>query len=137
MDLYHITKEKYLPFILHQGLIVNSKNNGFVKKYDVKYYHLKYGMQPIFLTDNYSYIIKTQLTKKFLNDCILLKITGNSLIIENEYDYQKDETNYFHNSMNNYSNGINTNCKTYICKHNIKHELITFIDNSEWKNTNI
>jgi hypothetical protein len=55
--LYHITKIKYLNDILTEGLLTNSNNNGFVRKSYLEKYYIKYGLQPIFLTNDIDYII--------------------------------------------------------------------------------
>lgn len=76
-ELFHITKEKYLPNILLEGLRVNSGKIGFCKKEIHKEYKEKYGYQPIFLTNDINYISKTMLTNKWVNKnkAIVLKIT--------------------------------------------------------------
>lgn len=72
MWLYHITKRKNLDKILTEGLRINSNKNGFVRNSYLKNYHIKYGLQPIFLTNDFNYIIKTQLTDYFYKSCVLL-----------------------------------------------------------------
>lgn len=137
MNLFHITKEKYLPSILSHGLIINSNNTGFVGKYYIKNYYKKYGMQPIFLTNDYSFIIETQLTKLFLKDSVLLQINSSLILIEDEYNYDNIYFQVIYGSYQKMIENLKLNIgKTFICKHNINPELITVINNSEWKNTN-
>jgi len=47
MELYHITKEKYLTSILTDGLKINSGKTGFCKRDAHQRYKSHYGMQPI------------------------------------------------------------------------------------------
>lgn len=76
--LYHITKEKYIQSILIEGLKINSKKSGFCRKDIHKHYKLKYGIQPIFLTNDVEYITKTMLTKEWINkhNAVVLKINN-------------------------------------------------------------
>lgn len=71
MILYHITKEKYLPNILIEGLKINSGKIGFCKKDVHKTYKRIYNMQPLFLTNNIEYILKTMLTKKWIREKVV------------------------------------------------------------------
>lgn len=76
MELYHITKEKYLNSILTEGLKINSKKIGFCKREAHKRYKSTYGMQPIFLTNDIEFISKSMLTKNWINKnkAIVLKV---------------------------------------------------------------
>lgn len=124
MYLYHITKIKNIESILVQGLIVNSKRNGFIKKEYLKYYYEKYGCQPIFLTNDVDFVVKTQLTEKFFSKCCVLKINVDNLTLENEYEYLLYKNNSFHNekSIESIKEYIG---KTFITKQNISSERIT------------
>jgi hypothetical protein len=125
MYLYHITKLKYLDSILQNGLLINSKNNGFVKKSFINYYHKKYGMQPIFLTNDIEYIVKTQLTKEFIKDCVILKIIVDDIKIEDEYEYLNGKWGLFYTSKEKMIDNLNKHFgRCFICKENIKPELI-------------
>ena len=77
MELYHITKGKYLTSILSEGLKVNSGKIGFCKKDAHKRYRSNYGMQPLFLTNDVEFIMKTMLTNNWVikNNATLLKVT--------------------------------------------------------------
>ncbi len=76
MELYHITKEKYLNSILTEGLKINSGKTGFCKKDAHQRYKRNYGMQPIFLTDDIEFISKTMLTNGWVrrHNAICLKV---------------------------------------------------------------
>jgi len=76
MELYHITKEKYLTSILIEGLKINSNKTGFCKKDAHKRYKSHYGMQPIFLTNDIEFISKTMLTNGWVkkNNAVVLKV---------------------------------------------------------------
>jgi hypothetical protein len=125
--LYHITKAKYLPSIIDNGLICNSKNNGFVDKKYVRSYYDKYLMQPIFLTNDIDFLIKNQLTKNFIknNDCYVLKINCDNIILEDEYEYLKLNWNKYYCDYNAMINNTKKYFgKTFICKSNINSSLI-------------
>ena len=123
--LYHITKIKYLDNILIEGLLINSNRNGFVNKSHLKNYYIKYGLQPIFLTNDINFIIKTQLTDNFIKDCCVLKIKVSSLKLEGEYDYLNENwQRYYHTKENMLTNISKYSGKTFICKENIKPNLI-------------
>ena len=76
MELYHVTKEKYLISILTKGLKINSGKTGFCKKDAHKRYKSKYGMQPIFLTNDIEFISKTMLTNGWVkkHNAVVLKV---------------------------------------------------------------
>ena len=76
MNLYHITKEKYLKSILTEGLKINSGKIGFCKKSAHKRYKKSYNMQPLFLTNDMEFISKTMLTNSWIekNKAVVLKI---------------------------------------------------------------
>lgn len=95
MLLYHITKNKYLSSILEKGLKINSKKIGFCKKDAHQRYKSKYGMQPIFLTNDVEYICTEMLTSKWIkrHDAVVLKV-----------DVELNEMN---SSKGWYSKGIN------------------------------
>jgi hypothetical protein len=123
--LYHITKEKHIASILIDGLKINSHKVGFVKKSHIANYYKKYGMQPIFLTNDIDYIIKTQLTDVFIKDCVILKIDISSLIIENEYNYLNNKWNLYYNTKEDMLKSTSKYFgRSFICKTNIKPELI-------------
>lgn len=84
MELYHITKGKYLTSILMEGLKINSGKIGFCKKDAHKRYKSKYGMQPLFLTNDVEFIVKTMLTNGWVirNKAILLKVS----VVLNEFN---------------------------------------------------
>ena len=80
--LYHITKLKYLDSILKEGLKINTGNNGITvshgvkRKNDVinKWKQRNHPCQPIFLTDDYEYIIERMLTPQWIkgNKAVIL-----------------------------------------------------------------
>lgn len=118
--LYHITKNKYIDDILICGLKINSGYCGFVNKFYIKEYYKKYGMQPIILTNNIEYIIKTQLTSKFIKNCSVLSINVNGLYIEDEYKNLNKNWSLYYNSYDDmYDNCKNYYNKSFICKENI------------------
>jgi hypothetical protein len=120
--LYHITKEKYVSNIITNGLQINSNKNGFVHRDYLKYYKDKYGMQPIFLTSDIQYVIDTQLTPEFIQKhrCYVIKIKVDSLQIENEYQYMKDDWQEYYDI-----DVINKSWdKCFICRTNIDFNLI-------------
>jgi|688.fasta_scaffold336172_2 hypothetical protein len=123
--LYHITKRKYLDRILTEGLLINSNKNGFVRKTYLKNYHIKYGLQPIFLTNDVDYIIKTQLTDDFCKSCVLLKVNISSLKLEDEFDYLNEKWFLYYKSKDDMEKNI-SKCKgkTFISRENIKPNLI-------------
>ncbi len=123
--LYHITKIEFLDGILTNGLLINSNKNGFVRKSYLKNYHIKYGLQPIFMTNDVDYIINTQLTKKFIEDCCVLKIDISTLTIEDEFDYLNNKWNLYYNTKEDMIKNISQyKGKSFICRENIKHNLI-------------
>jgi len=119
MKLYHITKYKFLNSILQKGLLININFTSFVKQNHIEHYYDKYSMQPIFLTTDYEYIIKTQLTKSFIknNKLCLLKIFKDIRDLEGEYDYLNITTE------KDYQN----HKKSFISKKNIEPKDIKFI----------
>lgn len=127
--MYHITKKSNLNKILSQGLLVNSNNNGFVKKTYLHNYYIKYGLQPIFLTTDVDFLIKTQLTNNFYKSCVILKVNVSSLKLEDEYDYLNQKWYLYYKTKNdmfeNISQFLN---KTFICKDNIEPDLIYIVD---------
>jgi hypothetical protein len=123
--LYHITKLKYLDGILTNGLLINSNKNGFVRKSYLDNYYIKYGLQPIFLTNDVEYIIKTQLTNKFIKDCCVLKIDVSNLILEEEFDYLKNKWYLYYQTKEDMIKNISKyEGKSFICRENIKPNLI-------------
>lgn len=125
MYLYHITKYENLDNILKNGLLINSNKNGFVKKEYLPNYKIKYGIQPIFLTNDIDYIIKTQLTESFIKDCCVLKIDISNLDLEDEYNYLKDKWNLYYKTKDDmFINTSHSIGKSFICKENIKPDLI-------------
>lgn len=129
MFLYHITKKKYLNSILLNGLKINSNKNGFVSRSYIKTYYIKYNMQPIFLTNDYIFIIKTQLTDNFIKSCALLKVDCSGMNIEDEYNYLNENWELFYKSKDSMVNDINKNIgKSFICKENIKPNNIIHIN---------
>ena len=123
--LYHITKRKYLDRILTEGLLINSNKNGFVRKSYLENYYKKYGLQPIFLTNDVDYIIKTQLTSDFCKSCVLLKVDVGSLKLEGEFDYLNEKWHLYYESKNDMLKNISKSIgKTFICKENINPNLI-------------
>lgn len=97
MDLYHITKLKHLDSILTGGLLINSKKTGFCKRDMHKVYKKRYGVQPIYLTNNLEYITTEMLTSEWVKKAIVLKVNvelneNNSLkgLCENEFVYLLD-----------------------------------------------
>lgn len=129
MELYHITKVDFLPGILAQGLLVNSGNNGFVKKSYIKEYHKKYGMQPIFLTNDIGSVIETDLGKKtFLKEFVVLKIQSETLQLEGEYDYLVENWEKFFVSKD--SSQLDkikeSSSRRFVCKQNIGPQLISY-----------
>lgn len=125
MWLYHITKIEYLNNILTEGLLINSNKNGFVNKSYLKNYYIKYGLQPIFLTNDVDYIINTQLTTKFCKSCVLLKIDASDLKIEDEFSYLNEKWNLYYQSKNDMVKNVSKYLgKSFICIESIKHNLI-------------
>ena len=125
MWLYHITKRKNLGKILTEGLRINSNKNGFVGNSYLKNYHIKYGLQPIFLTNDFDYIIKTQLTDNFYKSCILLKVDVRSLKLEDEFDYLNEKWYLYYKSKDDMIKNISKYLgKSFICRESIKPNLI-------------
>ena len=125
MWLYHITKREYLDRILTEGLLINSNKNGFVKKSYLKNYYDKYELQPIFLTNDVDYIVKTQLTDDFLKSCVLLKVEVSDLNLEDEFDYLNEKWYLYYNSKDDMIKNISKYLgKSFICRENINHNLI-------------
>lgn len=123
--LYHITKLKYLEGVLTNGLLINSNKNGFVKKSYLGNYHIKYGLQPIFMTNDVDYIINTQLTKKFIEDCCVLKIDISTLTIEDEFNYLNNKWYLYYNTKEDMIKNISKyKGKSFICRENINPNLI-------------
>ncbi|MFW6225453.1 MAG: hypothetical protein ACOC3V_00675 [bacterium] len=123
--LYHITKLKYLDNILINGLLINSNKNGLVKKSYLKKYYTKYGLQPIFLTNDVNYIIKTQLTDDFIKDSCILKINTSTLMLEDEFDYLNNKWYLYYNTKDDMIENISKYVgKSFICRENIKPNLI-------------
>lgn len=113
MKLFHITKEKYLPEILTNGLIINSGKCGFCKKEVHKSYKEKYGMQPIFLTNDIGYIIKTMLTDNWIvkNKIIILEVFNIKLSDENSSSGWVDENTMQPKEFRYYNNILPNNIK--------------------------
>jgi hypothetical protein len=111
--------------ILTEGLLINSNKNGFVRKsYLVNYYH-KYGLQPIFLTNDVNYIVKTQLTNEFCKSCVILKVNVSELKLEDEFDYLNEKWYHYYQSKNDAIKNIFKYLgKSFICRDNIKPNLI-------------
>lgn len=125
MWLYHITKRKYLDNILTEGLLINSNKNGFVRKSYIKNYLDKYGLQPIFLTNDVDYIIKTQLTDDFYKLCVILKVDVSKLRLEDEFDYLNEKWYLYYQSKDDMIKNISKYLeKSFICRENIKPNLI-------------
>lgn len=125
MWLYHITKRKNLDKILTEGLRINSNKNGFVRNSYLKNYHIKYGLQPIFLTNDFNYIIKTQLTDYFYKSCVLLKVDVRSLKIEDEFNYLNEKWYLYYKSKDEMIKNVSKYLgKSFICRENIKPNLI-------------
>ena len=95
MELYHITKEKYLPSILREGLKINSNKTGFCRKYAHQIYKKNYGMQPIFLTNDVEFISKTMLTNGWVktNNAVVLKVNVELNEINSSEGWYKDGIN--------------------------------------------
>jgi hypothetical protein len=124
-SLYHITKLKYVDNIIINGLLINSNKNGFVRKSYLKNYYTKYGLQPIFLTNDVDYIIKTQLTDDFIKDSCVLKIDTTTLILEDEFDYLNNKWYLHYNTKDDMIKNISKYVgKSFICRENIKPNLI-------------
>jgi hypothetical protein len=129
MILYHITEIKNIENILVNGLLINSKNNGFVSRDGIKEYYKKYGLQPIFLTNDVDYIIKTQLTESFFKKCKILSIDVTGLDLEDEYNYLEEKWNLYYNCNEDmYINILDRKGKSFICKENIKPDRIIIKD---------
>lgn len=122
MYLYHITKIKNIESILIQGLKVNSRRNGFIRKDYLKYYYEKYGCQPIFLTNDVDFVVKTQLTDEFFSKYCVLKINVDGLILENEYEYLLDSNSVFDENLIEFIKDYFG--KTFITRQNISPERI-------------
>lgn len=93
MELYHITKEKYLTSILIEGLKINSGKTGFCKKDAHKIYKSNYGVQPIFLTNDIEFISKTMLTNGWVkkNNAVVLKVNVKLNEINSSEGWFKDD----------------------------------------------
>ena len=125
MWLYHITKRKYLDNILTEGLLINSNKNGFVRKSYIKNYLDKYGLQPIFLTNDVEYIIKTQLTNDFYKLCVTLKVDVSGLRLEDEFDYLNEKWYFYYQSKDDMIKNISKySGKSFICRESINPNLI-------------
>lgn len=123
--LYHITKRENLDKILTEGLRINSNKNGFVRKSYIRNYYEKYGLQPIFLTNDFDYIIKTQLTDNFYKSCVLLKVDISSLKLEDEFDYLNKKWYLYYQSKDDMIKNISKYLgKSFICRESIKPNLI-------------
>jgi hypothetical protein len=112
MILYHFAEKIHLTSILVQGLRINTGHKGLG---NVRYYIERYGMQPIFLTDDPQYIVDT-MDIHVHSHCILLKVNCSGLDIEPEYDWN---TVYLHPKF--YPNGKQ---KTFICRDDISSDRI-------------
>ena len=133
MELYHITKEKYLTTILMEGLKINSGKTGFCRKDAHKRYKSIYGMQPIFLTNDVEFISKTMLTNGWVrkNNAIVLKVD----VVLNEINSSKGwysdtingiepkEFRYFLNIEPSKIQVVNVNFKNFELE--LKHECST------------
>lgn len=123
--LYHITKRKYLDRILTEGLLINSNKNGFVRKSYLENYHIKYGLQPIFLTNDVDYIIKTQLTNNFYTSCVILNVDVSEIRLEDEFDYLNEKWYLYYQSKYDMVKNISKYIgKSFISRENIKPNLI-------------
>jgi hypothetical protein len=129
MELYHITKIVYLDNILQNGLLVNSNKNGFVEKSHISEYHKKYGLQPIFLTNDINYIVKTQLTDSFVKDCVVLTVNTDMLNVECEFEYLNDNWMLYYTSKQGMIRDISKHKgKTFICRENIEPKHIEIVN---------
>jgi|Laugresbdmm110sn_2_1035109.scaffolds.fasta_scaffold115578_1 hypothetical protein len=127
MELYHITKEKYLTSILTEGLKINSGKTGFCRKDAHKRYKSNYGMQPIFLTNDIEFISKTMLTNGWVktNKAVVLKVNVELNEINSSEGWYKDGINgvepkefrYFSNIEPNNIEIINIDFKNFELKY--------------------
>lgn len=121
MELYHITKEKYLTSILTEGLKINSGKTGFCKKDAHKRYRSHYGMQPIFLTNDIEFISKTMLTNDWVKDAVVLKVDVELNEINSSEGWYSDTINgiepkefrYFSNIEPKQIKVVNVNFKNF------------------------
>lgn len=125
--MYHITKQDNLSSILQSGLLVNSGNGGFVAKRDISIHIKKYGLQPVFLTNDIEHTIATQLTSQYLKDCVILKIKTEHLKLEEEFEYLEQNWSETYMSQDYMKKALSTTKrnKTYISKNNIPLEYIS------------
>ena len=115
MELYHITKEKYLNLILTEGLKINSGKTGFCKKEEHQRYKSKYGMQPIFLTNDVEFISKTMLTNGWVieNKAIVLKVNIEGWHKDNLNGIEPKEFLYFSSIDPKYIEVVNVDFKNF------------------------
>lgn len=121
MELYHITKEKYLTSILTEGLKINSGKTGFCKKDAHEIYKSHYGIQPIFLTNDIEFISKTMLTNDWVKDAVVLKVDVELNEINSSEGWYSDTINgiepkefrYFSNIEPKQIKVVNVNFKNF------------------------
>ena len=133
--LYHITKSRNVLSILTCGLKSNTNKAGFVDRSFIKEYYKKYNTQPVFLTSDVEFIIKTQLTDKWMfdSDAKILRIDVSGLVLEYEYDYlihQKMINNSKHKTLEHLERQFNSpsNPLTFIHKGDVESFRITLTD---------
>lgn len=100
MKLYHITKEANLCSIICSGLKVNTRRTGITcggRDKVISRFKCLYGMQPIFLTNDYKFIIQTMIGNRWL-----LKKKAYLL----EVDVDLNENNHSLGWFTNSDNGI-------------------------------
>lgn len=105
--------------------MINSGKNGFVKKSYLENYHIKYGLQPIFLTNDVDYIIRTQLTNDFYKLCVILKVDVSWVRLEDEFDYLNEKWYLYYQSKDDMIKNISKYLgKSFICRESINTNLI-------------
>lgn len=116
--------------ILANGLLVNSGMRSpftrFSKDKIISSYYEKYGMQPLFLTNDVEHTIK-QLGKNSTRSCMVLKIDVTGLNMEGEFDYLEEKWYMFYkNRESMIDNMRGRRGITFISKENIKPSLMVF-----------
>jgi hypothetical protein len=85
----------------------------------------KYGVQPIFLTTDISFIITTQAGKDWVrkNKPVILEILTKDLVVEDEFDYLKERWSRYYSSYEAAKKAHQLGV-SYICKHPIPVDAI-------------
>ena len=89
MRMFHITKGKFVPGIIVHGLRINSGKLGFCSSLSAYLANVKskYGMQPIFLTDDPTYIVEHMLSPTWTK-------THKATLVEVEVDLNEGNSSF-------------------------------------------